>query len=85
MMRVLGKTKGAEAYRISVEIDGDAVVALVPDALLSSEYGQAAKVSHQAAYEWIETQAHGLRDAIASLHKGARPAAPFTLISLEAR
>jgi hypothetical protein len=84
MMRVLGKDRREEAYRVSVEVDGAEVVALVPDTLLSAEYGQTGKVTHEAAYEWIEAQAMGLRDAIAALHKGARPEAPFTDITLDA-
>ena len=82
-MEILGKDKRAEAYRVAIEIGGGQVVALVPDALLSSEYGQADKVSHGAAYEWIAAHQHGLSDAITALHKGAKPAAPFTLVTLE--
>ncbi len=82
-MRVLGKTRSEEAYRIAIDLDGDEVIALLPDALLSAEYGQTGKVSHQAAYEWIEAQAHGLRRAITALAGGTAPAAPFTLLTLE--
>jgi hypothetical protein len=85
MLRVLGKTKTEDAYRIAIDIGDAEVVALVPDALLSAQYGRADKVPHQAAYEWIETQAHDLVDAIRALHKGARPAARFTDITLDAR
>ncbi len=82
-MRVLGKDKTAEAYRIAIDLDGSEVVALLPDALLSAEYGQTDKVSHQAAYEWIEAQANGLRAAITALAQGAKPTAPFSLLTLE--
>ena len=83
-MNVLGKNQTAEAYRVSVEIGGDEVVALVPDALLSAEYGSAAKVSHEAAYEWIATMRHDLEDAIRAMHGGKTPHAPFDQITLEA-
>ena len=82
-MNVLGKTPGAEAYRVSVEIGGDEVVAHIPDALLSAEYGQDAKVSHDAAYEWIATQRHDVEAAIRTLQGGGTPPAPFDQITLE--
>ena len=82
-MRVLGKDKRQEAYRLGLEIAGTEVVALVPEALLSAEHGQEARVPHQAAYEWIETRAHALAHAIRTLHSGARPSAPFDQITLE--
>ena len=83
MMRVLGKNRSQEAYRLGLEIGGTEVVALIPEALLSAEHGQEARVSHQAAYEWIEAQANALARAIQDLHSGARPRAPFDQITLE--
>jgi hypothetical protein len=41
-----------------------------------------AKVSHEAAYEWIATLRHDVEDAIRTLQGGARPA-PFDQITLE--
>ncbi|ABD54606.1 hypothetical protein [Jannaschia sp. CCS1] len=82
-MRILGKNGSADAYRVSVDLGGDGVVALVPDALLSQQYGVDTKVSHDQAYEWIATQQHDLSDAIKALKKGATPRAPFTHITLE--
>ncbi len=82
-MNVLGKTRDAEAYRISVEIGGEEVVAHVPDALLSAEHGQEAKVSHEAAYEWIATLRHEVEEAIRTLKGGGTPPAPFDQITLE--
>ncbi|MGP1355843.1 MAG: hypothetical protein ACTS11_04905 [Roseicyclus sp.] len=80
---MLGKTRASDAYRIGLDIEGAEVVALIPEALLSAEHGQTARVSHQAAYEWIESQAHALVHAIRTLHSGARPRAPFDQITLE--
>ena len=83
MMRVLGKTRASDAYRIGLDIEGTEVGALIPEALLSVEHGQAARVSHQAAYEWIEAHAHDLVHTIRTLNSGARPRAPFDQITLE--
>jgi len=83
MMRILGKNTGAEAYRVSIDVDRAEVVALVPDALLSAQYGIDRKVSHDQAYEWIAAQQHDLAAAIRALHSGTPPRAPFTHITLE--
>jgi hypothetical protein len=83
MMRVLGKDRSEEAYRLGLEIEGTEIVALIPEALLSAEHGRTDRVPHQAAYEWIEAQAHALAHAIRTLHSGARPRAPFDQITLE--
>jgi len=82
-MRVLGKDKRQEAYRLGLEIGGTEVVALIPEALLSAEHGREARVPHQAAYEWIEAKAAQLVRAIETLNSGARPRAPFDQITLE--
>ncbi len=82
-MRILGKNPFADAYRVSVDLGGGEVVALVPDALLSQQYGTDATVSHDQAYEWIAAQQHDLKDAITALKKGAAPRAPFTHLTLE--
>ncbi|UWQ97046.1 hypothetical protein K3728_07460 [Rhodobacteraceae bacterium M385] len=82
-MQILGKNASADAYRVSVDLGGDAVVALIPDALLSQQYGTGNAVSHDQAYEWIATQQHDLTDAVKALKKGAAPRAPFTHITLE--
>ena len=82
-MRILGKSGPAEAYRVAVEIGGAQVVALVPDALLSQQYGTQARVGHDQAYEWIAAHQHDLTEAILALHKGAVPRAPFTHLTLE--
>ena len=84
MLRVLGKTRASDAYRLGLDLAGTEVVALIPEALLSAEHGQTDRVPHQAAYEWIEAQAPDLADAIRLLSKGARPRAPFDQITLEA-
>jgi hypothetical protein len=82
-MEVIGKTADASAYRVAIDIGGDRVVALVPDALLSAEHGQDAKVSHGAAYDWIATQARDLERAIETLAKGGTPRPPFDQITLD--
>jgi len=84
-MDVLGKDTQAQAYRVALDLGGGRVVALVSDTLLSAQYGQDAKVSHQLAYEWIATQRHALETAIKTLVKGAAPLAPFDQITLEGR
>lgn len=83
-MRVLGKDTSQEAYRLGIEIGGTEVVALISDALLSAEHGTQAKVAHQAAYEWIETNAHDLKQAITALTTGRNPRPPFDQITLDA-
>ena len=82
-MRILGKTSAADAYRVSVDLGGAEVVALVPDTLLSQQYGTDARVSHEQAYEWIAAQQLDLTDAITALNKGAPAAARFNHITLE--
>jgi hypothetical protein len=82
-MEVIGKTTDATAYRVALDLGGQRVVAHVPDTLLSAEYGQDAKVSHTAAYEWIATQHHDLARAIETLVKGGIPRAPFDQITLD--
>ncbi len=81
-MEILGKDKFATAYRVSVQLDGNAVVALVSDALLSTEYGQDATVSHGQAYEWIAANQHDLTDAISALLAGQQPRAPYGSVVL---
>ena len=83
MMHILGKNGSADAYRVAVDLGGKQVVALISDALLSSQYGVDGAVSHDQAYEWITAQQHDLSDAITVLKKGAAPRAPFTHITLE--
>jgi hypothetical protein len=83
MMRVLGKTGSAEAYRLGLQVDGCEVVALIPEALLSAEHGTSSRVPHQAAYEWIERRAAPVARAIRDLQTGARPRAPYDQITLE--
>lgn len=83
MMRILGKTGAADAYRVAIDLGGPEVVALVSDALLSQQYGVKADVSHEQAYEWIAAQQHDLTDAIKALKKGAAPGALFQHITLE--
>lgn len=82
-MRILGKNSAADAYRVAIDLGDAEVVALVSDALLSSQYGVDHKVSHDQAYERIAAQQHDLSDAIISLNKGAAPGAPFQHITLE--
>ncbi len=82
-MRILGKTSAADAYRVAIDLGGAEAVALVPDALLSQQYGVSRRVSHEQAYEWIAAQQHDLIDAITALKKGATPPAPFSHITLE--
>jgi hypothetical protein len=83
MMRVLGKDRTGEAYRLGLTVQGGEVVALIPEALLSAEHGTDARVPHQAAYEWIEARADALAAAVRKLHSGARPRAPYDQITLE--
>lgn len=82
-MQVLGKDKLEQAYRVVVDLDGKPVEVLVSDALLSSEYGRNAKVSHSDAYEWIAANQHALTDAVRVLAAGKQPPrAPFDALAL---
>jgi hypothetical protein len=83
MMRVLGKDKSEEAYRLGLEIGGTEIVALIPEALLSAEHGRTDRVPHQAAYEWIEPRPTPWPTRSETLHSGAQPRAPFDQITLE--
>ncbi|RMA42105.1 hypothetical protein [Rhodophyticola porphyridii] len=82
-MDVLGKTKDGAAYRVAIGLDGKPPVELwVSDALLSSEYGRDARVSHTEAYEWIAANQHALADAARVLANGKTPRAPYDGLAL---
>ncbi len=82
MMEINGKSADGAAYLVSVTLGGDAVEARLSDALLSSEYGRSATVTHQEAYEWISTNAHDIRDAVAQRFAGRTPRKPYDQITL---
>jgi hypothetical protein len=82
MMRVLGKDKSEEAYRLGLEIGGTEIVALIPEALLSAEHGRTDRVPHRPLTNgsrprptpWPTRSAHFIP---------AQPRAPFDQITLE--
>jgi hypothetical protein len=76
-MRVLGKTRAEEAYRLGLRI-GDGHRRADPRGAPCPPRMGTARVPHQAAYEWIETRAHPLARAIRDFIPARAPARPST-------
>ncbi len=70
------------AYRVAVTVNGEKVVGLVPDDVISNTMRLTGGAGHQRAYEWIADRAAGLERAIAAKHRGDRVRAPFDRIVL---
>jgi len=76
-IHVRSRDVAREAYRVETP-DG---VAFVPECLIDRVRGEA-RPSHQTAYEWIGAHQRDISRAIATLASGAKPRAPYDLITL---
>ena len=74
-MEVHGRDIETECYRVTHEVDGQKVMALVPERL-------AARPSHQDAYVWMAGHKQEIETAITRLARGQRPKPPFDTITL---
>ena len=81
-MNVLGRDPATECYRVTHEVDGRVVTALVPERL-AADLKMGARPSHQAAYVWMAGQEQKIEKVIAQLARGkGRPRPPFDQITL---
>ena len=81
-MEVLGRDVATECYRVTTEVDGRVVTALVPERL-AADLGMKNRPSHEAAYAWMAGHREKIEKAIAELARGKpRIRAPFDQITL---
>ncbi len=81
-MNVLGRDPATECYRVTHEVDGQRVTALVPERL-AADLKMGARPSHQTAYVWMAGHEDKIEKAIAHLARcKGRPRAPFDQITL---
>ena len=82
-MEIRGRDPATECYRVEMDVDGDTVMALVPERLAADMRIIGARPSHQTAYVWIAAHKEKIEAAIAQLARGGRrPRAPFDQITL---
>ena len=81
-MEVHGRDPATECYRVTHEVDGRIVTALVHERL-AGDVRIAARPSHQMAYVWLAGNKTKIEKAITQLAKGtSRPRAPYDQITL---
>ena len=81
-MEVHGRDPATECYRVTHDVDGKEVTALVPERL-AGDVRMAARPSHQMAYVWLAGNKTKIEKAITQLAKGTtRPRAPYDQITL---
>ena len=81
-MEVKGRDPATECYRVTHEVDGMVVNALVPERFASDMHLTGSRPSHQDAYVWIAGHQTQIEAAIAQLSQGKRPRAPYDQITL---
>ncbi|MBT8425234.1 MAG: hypothetical protein KJO67_09685 [Silicimonas sp.] len=81
-MDVKGRDPETECYRVTHEVDGRTVTAMVPERFASDLRLVGARPSHQDAYVWMAEHKTKIETAIDQLARGKRPAAPFDQIVL---
>ncbi|MEM8773420.1 MAG: hypothetical protein AAGF53_00220 [Pseudomonadota bacterium] len=82
-MEIRGRDIATESYRVTHNVDGQVVMALVPERLAAERLILGARPSHQTAYVWIAANKKKIEAAITALARGAkRPRAPFDEITL---
>ena len=81
-MEVHGRDPATECYRVTHEVDGRVVIALVPERL-AGDVRIAARPSHQMAYVWMADNKAKIEKAITRMARGqSRPRAPYDQITL---
>ena len=82
-MQIRGRDIETESYRVTHDVDGRTITALVPERLVESRQTVGARPSHQSAYEWMAGNKTKIEAAIAQIARSARPPrAPFDQIML---
>ena len=82
-MEIKGRDPATESYRVTVDVDGGSVTALVPERLAADLRLIGARPSHQTAYVWMAANKEKIEAAIMDLARGsARLKAPFDQITL---
>ena len=83
VMEIRGRDIATESYRVSVDINGRPVLALVPERLAADRLTLGARPSHEAAYTWIATNKDKIEEAITRMAEGAQGIrAPIDQITL---
>ncbi|AKO97268.1 hypothetical protein MALG_02100 [Marinovum algicola DG 898] len=80
-MEVHGRDIETECYRVTHEVDGQKVMALVPERL-AADLRLAGRPSHQDAYVWMAGHKQEIETAITRLARGETPKPPFDTITL---
>ncbi len=81
-MQAKGRDVETECYRVTHDVDGRTVTALVPERFAAGHGLAGARPSHQDAYVWMADHKTKIETAIAQLARGKRPRAPFDQIAL---
>ena len=81
-MQVKGRDVETECYRVTHDVDGRTVTALVPERFAAERGLSGTRPSHQDAYVWMADHKTKIETAIAQLARGKRPRAPFDQIAL---
>ena len=81
-MEIRGRDIATESYRITMDVDGRDVMALVPERLADNINIIAARPTHQEAYVWIAANKDKIEAAIAQLARGGQPRRPFDQITI---
>lgn len=81
-MDVKGRDPGTECYRVTHDVDGRTVTALVPERFAADLRLTGARPSHQDAYVWMAQHKTKIETAIDQLARGKRPKKPFDQIAL---
>ncbi len=81
-MEVLGRDCATECYRVTTQVDGRTVMALVPERL-AADLRMGTRPSHQAAYVWMAGHKEKIEKVIAQMARGkTRIRAPYDQITL---
>jgi hypothetical protein len=81
-MDVKGRDVETECYRVTHDVDGKTVTALVPERFAADLRLTGARPSHQDAYVWMAHHKTKIETAIDQLARGKRPKKPFDQIAL---
>ncbi len=81
-MDVKGRDPETECYRVTHDVDGRQVTALVPERFAAGLNMVGARPSHQDAYVWMAGNKTKIETAIDQLARGKTPRAPFDQIVL---
>ena len=81
-MDIKGRDPETECYRVTHDVDGKTVTALVPERFAANLRLTGARPSHQDAYVWLAEHKTKIETAIDQLARGKRPRKPFDQIAL---